>query len=110
MADYMSSLERLLGRAEERFLPGHGGQIRQPGRVVKAYIVHRRWREQAILDAIRAGHSTIERIVATVYSGIEASLLNAAALSVLAHVEHLIARGLVRCEGPPTLDRTLSAV
>lgn len=109
MADYMRSLERLLERTEEVFLPGHGGQIRQPARMVKAYIVHRRWREQAILDAIRAGHTTIDRIVALVYSGLEKRLINAASLSVLAHVEHLIERGLVRSDGPPSLDRPFSA-
>jgi glyoxylase-like metal-dependent hydrolase (beta-lactamase superfamily II) len=109
MADYMRSLERLLERTEEVFLPGHGGQIRQPARMVKAYIVHRRWREQAILDAIKAGYSTIDRIVALVYNGLEERLVNAASLSVLAHVEHLIERGLVRCDGPPSLDRPLYA-
>ncbi|MEQ1613965.1 MAG: hypothetical protein ABL904_14560 [Hyphomicrobiaceae bacterium] len=36
--------------------------------------------------------------------------MTAACLSVLAHVEHLISRGLVRCDGPPTFDQPLSAV
>ena len=31
--------------------------------------------------------------------------VTAAGLSVLAHVEHLIARGLVTCDGTPTWDR-----
>jgi glyoxylase-like metal-dependent hydrolase (beta-lactamase superfamily II) len=110
MADYMRSLERLLDRTETVFYPGHGGQIEHPTRMVKAYIVHRRWREQAILDAIRAGNTTIDRIVALVYSGLDQRLINAASLSVLAHVEHLIERGLVRSDGPPSLDRPLSSV
>ena len=110
MADYMRSLQRLLNRSETVYLPGHGGQIGQPARVVKAYMVHRRWREQAILEAIRGGHTTIPAIVALVYSGLDHRLVKAASLSVLAHVEHLIERGLVRCDGPPALDQTLFAV
>jgi glyoxylase-like metal-dependent hydrolase (beta-lactamase superfamily II) len=110
MADYMRSLEKLLDRKEPVFMPGHGGRIEQPARMVKAYIVHRRWREQAILDAVRQGHTTIESIVALVYQGIDAKLVKAASLSVLAHVESLVERGLIRCDGPPGLDRPLSAV
>ena len=110
MADYMNSLERLLPRQETVFLPGHGGRIENPTRMVKAYIVHRRWREQAILDSIRAGNTTIDRIVAGVYQGLDPRLINAASLSVLAHVEHLIGRGLVQSDGPPSLDRPLAAV
>jgi glyoxylase-like metal-dependent hydrolase (beta-lactamase superfamily II) len=110
MADYMRSLERLSGRDEELFLPGHGGRIEQPARWVKAYLLHRQWREHAILNAIKSGHATIEQIVSLVYGGIDDRLRDAASLSVLAHVEHLIERGLVRCEGSPTFDRPLSAV
>jgi glyoxylase-like metal-dependent hydrolase (beta-lactamase superfamily II) len=109
MADYMRSLGRLAARSDEFFMPGHGGRIDQPARWVKAYLLHRQWREQAILDAIRSGHTTIEQIVNLVYCGIDERLRNAASLSVLAHVEHLMARGLVQCEGAPTLDRRFSA-
>jgi glyoxylase-like metal-dependent hydrolase (beta-lactamase superfamily II) len=110
MADYLASLERLVGRNDELFLPGHGGRLEQPKRMVKAYLVHRRWREEAILGAIKDGHRTINEIAALVYSGIDSRLLTAASLSVQAHVEHLIERGLVTCLGPPTFDRPLSAV
>ena len=110
MTDYMRSLEKLLDRPEKAFLPGHGGRIEQPSRMVKAYIVHRRWREQAILDAVRQGHTTIDRIVAAVYQGLDARLLKAASLSVLAHIESLGDRGLVSCDGPPDLDRPVRAV
>ncbi len=109
MTDYMRSLEKLLDRKEPVFFPGHGGRIEQPTRMVKAYIVHRRWREQAVLDAVRQGHTTIDRIVGLVYQGIDSRLINAASLSVLAHVESLIERGLLLCDGPPDLDRPLSA-
>jgi glyoxylase-like metal-dependent hydrolase (beta-lactamase superfamily II) len=110
MADYLASLQRLTGRNDDMFLPGHGGRVEEPERTVRAFLVHRQWREQAILGAIREGHSTIQGIVALVYRGIDPRLVTAACLSVQAHVEHLIARGLVRCDGQPTFVCHLSAV
>lgn len=95
MADYVSSLEHLLARPESLYLPGHGDRIEEPHRTVKAYLLHRRWREQQVLEAIRDGLASVESIVPVIYPRIEGRLATAAALSVQAHVEHLIARGLV---------------
>ena len=108
MADYVSSLQILLERPENLYLPGHGGRLDEPQRSVKAYLLHRRWREQSILEAIRGGVGTIQSIVPVIYPTIDQKLTRAAALSVQAHVEHLIARGLVTCDGSPTWDRPLS--
>lgn len=110
MAAYLASLQRLVGRTDSMFLPGHGGRVEEPQRTVKAFLVHRQWREQAILGAIREGHATIEQIVALIYRGIDPRLVNAASLSVQAHVEHLIARDLVHCDGQPTFSSRLLAV
>lgn len=104
MADYLASLERLLERNDRLFLPGHGERIESPQRVVKAYIMHRKWRESAILACLADDCRTIPQIVARIYAGLETSLVGAAALSVLAHLEHLIERGLVRSSGSATLE------
>ncbi len=109
MSDYMAALERLGQRNDELYFPGHGGQVTEPQRLVKAFLLHRRMREQAILDCIRSGTNTVRAIVPVIYWDLNPKLVNAASLSVLAHVEHLIARGLVECEGPPSVDRVLSA-
>lgn len=110
MAAYISSLERLTERGDAVYFPGHGGQVSEPQRLVKAYLLHRRMREQSILACIRQGNATVRTIVPVVYKGLDPKLLNAASLSVLAHVEHLMERGLVRCEPPLSADRVLSAV
>ena len=111
MSLYLRSLERLLGRARDKvYMPAHGDRIERPRRTVRAYLLHRRWREQSILAAIRQGGATTRAIVPAVYRGIDARLLPAACLSVQAHVEHLIEQGLVTCEGSPTLDRPLYPV
>jgi glyoxylase-like metal-dependent hydrolase (beta-lactamase superfamily II) len=108
MSAYMRSLERLTERNDGVYFPGHGGQVQEPQRLVRAYLLHRRMREQSILECIRNGTNTARAIVPVVYKGLDPKLLNAASLSVLAHVEHLIERGLVRCEPPLSPDRALS--
>ena len=110
MADYLRSLELLGERTDRVYFPGHGGRIDEPQRLVKAFLLHRRMREQAILDCIRSGTNTVRTIVPEIYRGLDPKLTNAASLSVLAHVEHLVSRGLVRCDSPLSADRALSAV
>jgi len=70
---------------------------------VRALAQHRRTREKAILSRLAAGDATIAAIVDAVYEGLDPSLRGAAALSVFAHIEDLVARQLVRTEGPATL-------
>ena len=108
MGAYIRSLELLTERPERTYFPGHGGQIEEPQRLVKAYMLHRRMREQSILECIKNGTNTARTIVPVIYKGLDPKLLNAATLSVLAHVEHLIERGLVRCDSPPSSSRLSS--
>ncbi|MEZ5843722.1 MAG: MBL fold metallo-hydrolase [Hyphomicrobiaceae bacterium] len=112
MGDYYASLDKLIARADTDlvYLPGHGGEIAEPHRVARAYLVHRRWREQAILAAIRDGKPTIEAIVALIYDQIDQRLVKAASLSVQAHVEHLIRQRLVACDGPVGFASALRAL
>ena len=98
LADFIASLERLMARHDKLFLPGHGGRIQTPQRVVRAYITHRKWREQTILACLDDGVSTIRGIVGRLYGTLDTKLKEAAALSVRAHLEHLTVRNLVRAE------------
>ncbi|SFV33518.1 Glyoxylase, beta-lactamase superfamily II [Hyphomicrobium facile] len=108
MADYVSSLEILLDRNDDVFLPGHGDRLNDPQRTVKAYLLHRTWREKSVLDALTGGATTIRRIVPEIYRGLAPQLIPAATLSVQAHVEYLIEKGLVASDLPLTPDRDLS--
>lgn len=109
MADYLASLELLLERRESIYLPGHGGRIEDASRMVKAYLLHRRWREQAIEAAIRDGRSTVRDIAAVIYDNLDPKLQKAALLSVMAHVEHLIEKNIVTGAGLLSFDSRLSA-
>jgi glyoxylase-like metal-dependent hydrolase (beta-lactamase superfamily II) len=99
MADFLASLDRLMKRHDKMFLPGHGGRIETPQRVVRAYITHRKWREQTILACLDDGMCTIPRIVNKLYGALGDELKEAATLSVLAHLDYLITRDMVTAEG-----------
>lgn len=104
MSDYMASLEKLRGRPETIYWPGHGGPVREPQRFVRALIHHRRQREASILGRLGAGDRTIVDMVGTIYRGLQPALVPAAALSILAHLEDLVERGIVATDGLPRRD------
>ena len=106
MRAYMASLEKLRGRGETIYWPGHGGPVREPARLVRCLIGHRRQREAAIRARLVAGDTRIPEVVAAIYQGLDPRLRGAAALSVFAHLEDLVGCGLVACDGPPRLDAT----
>jgi glyoxylase-like metal-dependent hydrolase (beta-lactamase superfamily II) len=103
MGEYLASMEKLRARDDLVYWPAHGGPVLEPQRYVRALAHHRRQREHAILQRLEAGDETIPAMVARIYEGTDARLHGAAALSVFAHLEDLVERGLVRCDGPPTL-------
>jgi glyoxylase-like metal-dependent hydrolase (beta-lactamase superfamily II) len=104
MRDYMASLDKLRGRDDVLYWPGHGGPVRDPRRYVKALVAHRRHREAAILARLEAGDTRIGNIVPRLYEGLAPALTAAAGMSVLAHLEDLVARGRVTTEGVPSID------
>jgi glyoxylase-like metal-dependent hydrolase (beta-lactamase superfamily II) len=103
MSDYMASLEKVGRRAEGIYLPGHGGAIRDAPQFVRAYIAHRHGREASILHRLAKGAADIPTLVRAIYIGLDPRLVGAAGLSVLAHLEDLVTRGLVATEGAPSL-------
>jgi glyoxylase-like metal-dependent hydrolase (beta-lactamase superfamily II) len=104
MADYLRSLQLLLERDDTLLLPGHGGRITQPRRTVKAYLLHRRWREQAILEAVKGGTNTVRKLLPLIYRDISEEIAGAARLSLQAHIEHLAERGLIACDDAADVD------
>jgi glyoxylase-like metal-dependent hydrolase (beta-lactamase superfamily II) len=104
MSDYMASLDKLARREENRYFPGHGPAIGNARRFVNAYILHRKARESAIVSRLAKGDRDIPSLVRAIYAGLDARLTGAAGLSVLAHLEDLVARGIVATEGEPSVD------
>jgi glyoxylase-like metal-dependent hydrolase (beta-lactamase superfamily II) len=104
MSDYMASLDKLAKRCEQIYFPGHGPAIRDAGRFVNYYILHRKAREASILHRLAKGETDIPSIVRAIYIGIDPRLTGAAGMSVLAHLEDLVTRGLVETDGAPDID------
>ena len=104
MSDYMTSLDKLIEREDQRFLPGHGGPVEQPQAFMRGLRGHRKMRERAILERVRGGDRTISQMVAAIYRDTDPKLHGAAGLSVLAHLEDLVSRDLVRIEGDVAID------
>jgi glyoxylase-like metal-dependent hydrolase (beta-lactamase superfamily II) len=89
LADYLRSLERVLTFEPLVLLPAHGPRVDDPHALVTAYLEHRRQREQQVIAALRAGHTTVETIAESIYHGLDAALMPAARENVLAHLEKL---------------------
>ena len=106
MADFMTSVDKLLERDDRIFFPGHGGPVKEPTSFLRGLRTHRRMRERAVLERIRAGDRLIPDMVKVIYASTDPRLHGAAALSVLAHLEDLVEKGRVVTEGPPSLVGT----
>ncbi len=103
MVDYMNSLERLTQRKEHLYFSGHGPEIPNAQKFVRFLIRHRKAREASILHRLGKGEADIPTIVRASYIGIDPRLVKAAGYSVLAHLEDLVARGVVATDGDPVI-------
>jgi hypothetical protein len=82
-------------------LPAHGPCIDDPHTLLVSYLEHRRMRERQVIDALKAGHATVEAIAETIYDRLDPALMDAARENVSAHLEKLRAEGTASVE----LDR-----
>ena len=99
MTAYMASLEKLMGRDDRVYYPGHGDAIEKPQRLVRGMLGHRKQREGQILRLLREAARSIPAMVERMYAGLDPRLVPAAERSVLAHLYDLQTRGLVIEEG-----------
>jgi glyoxylase-like metal-dependent hydrolase (beta-lactamase superfamily II) len=99
LGQYLSSLERLLTLVPTRLLPAHGPIVPDPATLLKAYLDHRRMREQQVIDALRAGHSDVQRIAESIYDALDPALMPAARENVRAHLAKLESEGVAVDDG-----------
>ncbi len=109
MVDYMESLNTLLAQPQQIYFPGHGGRLEKAHKFVRALRTHRKMRERAILEQVQKGRETIPDMVAVIYRTTDKKLHGAAGLSVLAHLEDLVARGVVKTKGAASIDGKFTA-
>lgn len=96
LAQYLASLERLLVLQPKTIYPGHGPVVEDGVGKLREYLDHRRQRVQQVLDALAAqGPSTVDELVAAIYTGVAANLVAPAGRNVRANLELLAAEGKV---------------
>ena len=95
MAAYLTSLERLRTLKLKAIAPGHGHIIEDPKAVIDEYVSHRLDRERQVINALRAGDTTIAAVVDRLYAGLIDELVPRARQSVHAHLRKLVADGKV---------------
>ena len=88
------------------YFSGHGPEIPDAQRYVRFLIRHRQAREASILHRLAKGEADIPTMVRAIYIGIDPRLTGAAGYSVLAHLEDLVARGIVATDGDPVIGGT----
>lgn len=84
MQDYFESLQRMIQRADRYILPSHGLPLGGVHRLEKT-LQHRLQREHDIRQLLAKG-KTLDEIVATIYSELDARLLPFAKGTVQAHI------------------------
>lgn len=89
MGAYLASLRRLRRMRLARIAPGHGDVVDDPRDRLDDYIRHREDRERQILAVLDDGPARIPEIVERIYTDTPASLLEVAAMQVLAHLVKL---------------------
>jgi ribonuclease/clavin/mitogillin len=96
MREYLQSLARMRGLPDLSVIfGGHGPAIANPYAKIDEYALHRLDREQKILQAIRDGARTPADIVAHAYTDVSPKAHALAERAVLAHLEKLVADGLL---------------
>jgi glyoxylase-like metal-dependent hydrolase (beta-lactamase superfamily II) len=103
MGAYYASLDKVAARDFATLWPTHGPPVTAPAPFIAAYRAHRHERERQILAAIASGQDTIAAMVPVIYAAVDPRLHPAAARSVLAHLIHLSATGVVAAEPEPSL-------
>ncbi len=99
MRAYFTSLERLLTRDDDLYLPGHGPALPSPRTLVRDLLAHRRDREAAIAAKLRDGAAGTADLMAALYSKQHPMLRRAAERNVLAHLQKLEEEGRVERDG-----------
>ncbi len=74
MTAYMASLEKLIGRDDRVYYPGHGDAVENPQRLVRGMLGRRKQREGQILRLLGEGVATIPAMVGKMYVGLDPRL------------------------------------
>jgi glyoxylase-like metal-dependent hydrolase (beta-lactamase superfamily II) len=101
MADYLTSLRKVIALPKTRYVPAHGGPIEDGPAFARALLSHRELRNRQVVDGVNAGARTIDDLLAKIYPVLATNLRFAAALTLQAHVEYLADNGDIEMHRGP---------
>lgn len=100
MAQYLSSIEKLMDLNFERIAPGHGGIIENGKQTLAMLRKHRMMRESKVLSALRAAdNATLETLTPRVYDDVPVDRHAWAQLTLEAHLLKLLEEKRVARDG-----------
>ena len=94
MADYITSLKRLLDYDVQTVAPGHGDLIPDCRAEVEKLVRHRLMREAKVARALAPAPQSLDTLVVSVYDDVDPAMHEWAKLSLLAHLIKLEGEGL----------------
>jgi len=95
LARYLASLQRMHSLEPACLLPGHGPADADPMGRLQMYIEHRLTRESQVMELLSGGAWSIGDLVAGIYPDLAPALRPAAALTMQAHLDKLLAEGRI---------------
>ena len=106
MPDYIRSLRLLRERNPRVIHPAHGPTREEGAALIDDYIAHRLEREQQVIEALKAGASTVAQLRARIYPDLARNLHATAEIQMGAHLAKLEEEGRVHgSNGRYTLSR-----
>ena len=90
VSQFINSCEKIYNLHCEKFYPGHGLPVENPGQRIAELIEHRKKREIEILNFLKNRDATISQITKKIYLNIDQNLLSVASRNVKAHLVDLI--------------------
>jgi len=97
MRAYLASLESLLAEDIAIIAPGHGYLIGAPHKEIRRLVAHRLARERKVRLALeRLRQASLEQLLPVVYDDVPERMHRWAARSLTAHLDKLVADGVVR--------------
>jgi glyoxylase-like metal-dependent hydrolase (beta-lactamase superfamily II) len=95
MAQYLASLERVIGLGYAHYVPAHGGVIDRGPDYARALLAHRQERNRQVVAAVAAGARRIGDLLKPIYPDLPLPLHAAARMTLRAHAEYLADRGRI---------------
>jgi len=97
MAQYLQSLRKVIALPYTEYIPSHGGPIADGPSYGRALLAHRELRNEQVVEAVISNGEAmgVDDLLGRLYPAINDSVRRAAAMTLLAHIEYLEARGIV---------------